>query len=82
MKKACPPSPILVAVMPTTPALVPMRRAPSLWPALDPARQRQLAQCLAELLRRLNRLARSAGAEDAGSVPDMDFIPKPQIHIG
>lgn len=65
MKKACPPRSILVAAMPTTSALPPLRRDPSLWPALDPGRQRQLAQCLAELLRRLPRLARLSREEDA-----------------
>jgi hypothetical protein len=65
MKKTCPPRSILGAAMPTTSAPPSLRRDPSLWPALDPGRQRQLAQCLAELLRRLPRLARLSRAEDA-----------------
>lgn len=65
MKKTCPPRSILVAAMPTTSTLPPPQRDPSLWPALDPGRQRQLAQCLAELLRRLPRLARLSREEDA-----------------
>ena len=37
---------------------------PRLWPALEPARRHQLAQCLAELLRRLHDAPRTASTEE------------------
>lgn len=42
---------------------------PRLWPDLDPARRRQLAQCLAELSQRLHRTRPSAPEETGHERP-------------
>ena len=41
---------------PTVPPPPPRQDSPSLWQGLEPSRQQQLAQCLAQLLQRLHRL--------------------------
>ncbi len=53
-------------VMPTTTTLM---NPPRLWPALEPARQQHLAQCLAELLRRLRSAPLTASTEEAKHEP-------------
>ncbi len=47
---------------PTLPA--PPPNQPRLWPALEPARRHQLAQCLAELIRRLHATPRPTSPEE------------------
>jgi toxin YoeB len=56
------------------------------WEAYEALRTRDrlLHRNLCRILKELQRGDPSVGTgkPEAGSVPDMDFIPKPQIHIG
>ena len=47
----------------TLPVPPPRQDSPSLWQGLEPSRQQQLAQCLAQLLQRLHRLTLTSTQE-------------------
>lgn len=65
MRPPLSPPPPAASTRPAMPRATPMTDPASLWQALDPVRQHHLAQCLAELLRRLRGVQRAPSPPEA-----------------